>query len=94
MSQKRAKQERKNNQVAFVSTITVLKNGNVAVEGIPTNIAQAHKLVSDFNAAINGYFINEAREGRIDDNGTLIQTKIQTPTPKDIERLGKPLNGK
>ena len=94
MSEKRAKLNRKaKKEVLFQTVITVLKNGDVNVQGFPNNVKDATKLAGDFNAAMFNYFVQQASKGLVDKRGVVIQSKIIAPGP-DALKVVKGLSGK
>lgn len=84
MSEKKTKQLKKEEQTRkeegekplFQTVITVLKNGNIQVQGFPSAVRTAIKLVSDFNEAMMMYFVEAARNGKLDLQGKIIKSPI------------------
>lgn len=88
MSEKRAKEKRKEQEKPLYQVlITISKNGDVNVQGFPDNVAAANDFISKANLALWGYFINEAAAGRVDNRGNVIRTKIEVPSPAQIQKV-------
>lgn len=71
-------------EVLFQVVITVLKNGDVQVSGFPSNVRSATKLVSDFNAAMWTYFVQEASKGNIDSKGFVKKSNLILPKGMNV----------
>ena len=64
--------------------ITALSDGTIAVNGIPHNPNTALQLIAGATGAITNFFMNKAKEGKLDDKNNLIESKIISPSDKKI----------
>lgn len=80
MSEKRAKEQRRvNNQPNIVIRIEVYKDGRVEVMGFPFNFNAAMEVMTAGMKRLTSYFVGMAKEGKLDDNLTIEQSRIVKP---------------
>ena len=60
-------------------TINVMKDGRIGVGGFPTNFMQASQIMHAAHDSVMNYFIEQAKAGKLDDKGTVIESKIIQP---------------
>lgn len=71
-------------EIAHKMNFTFYKNSpRVRLDGIPPNMNQALELVFHAAKSIVFLFVERAKEGKLDETNTIIESKIITP-PKDI----------
>ena len=86
MSQKTAKLERKEAAKPKITiTIKAMADGTINVEGFPTTWALAENILNTAATVVNNHFIQKAREGKLDDKLSIIEsTNILLPDKKSI----------
>jgi hypothetical protein len=72
--------------------ITAMSDGNVNVNGFPTNLSAAMQILSSATQAIVSHFMSEAKAGNVDEAGTIIPKKIIEPQkPALVGADGRPV---
>jgi hypothetical protein len=69
--------------------IQVFQGGRIEVLGFPSNYLQALDVMQAGIARLSTYFIQMARDGKVDGKFNLEQPQIVKPGLKDIEAIGK-----
>ena len=82
MSEKTAKLNRKKPKWRII--IEAMPDGSVNVNGFPTQWSVATAILNTAAGIINNYFIQNAREGKVDDNLCIIESPILLPDKKKI----------
>lgn len=67
--------------------VHVMSDGQVAVSKFPKNFKIANRIMEEAHRAVNKYFVDKAREGRVDDLGNvdgsgIVVTSKMPPEPK------------
>jgi len=71
--------------------ITAMSDGSTNITGFPTTFAVATKIMRAATDAVINHFFKEAMAGNLDENGTIIPSKIVTPNKKLVDGNGRPL---
>lgn len=77
------------NELTMQIIINVTNDGRVGVAGFPTNLIQAQQILHAANVSMMEYFIGHAKAGRMDDKGTVIESKIIQPNNPIIKLNAK-----
>lgn len=64
--------------------ITILSNKTLTINGAPDNLDVALQVLADAARVTINLFIDKAKEGQLDDENNLIDTKIISPDKKVI----------
>ena len=82
MSEKTAKLNRKRPKYTIV--IEALHDGSINVNGFPTQWSVATAILNTAMGVVNNHFIQNAREGKVDDNLCIVESPILLPDKKKI----------
>ena len=69
--------------------ITLMDNGSVNVNGFPNNLELALSYMTAGNIAVVKYFVQLAKDGRLDENNNLIENNILSPKGKLVDAEGR-----
>ena len=69
---------------AIKLTITVTNGGQIGVNGFPTNIQAAVDVMNAATKAIINFFLEKARNGELDELGSVIDSKVIKPDKRII----------
>ena len=83
-----------NTDLAMQVTINVTKDGRLNVNGFPTNLQGAQQVLHGASDAITAYFIGQAKAGKLDDQGNVIESKIIPANKPILMPNVMPMNGR
>lgn len=75
-----------NQELSMQVVIAITNDGRLSVNGFPKNLQHAQQIIHGANDAINNYFIMQAKDGKLDDKGNVIESKI-IPVKQPIIRM-------
>ena len=73
-------------KVKLQITIHLTEDGLVGVGGFPNNLRAAQDIMNAASISVTDYFINQAKAGKLDDKGTVIESKIIQPKKSIIRK--------
>jgi len=76
-------------ELSMQVTINVMKDGRIGVGGFPKNIVDAMKIMNAATNSVIEFFSNHAKDGKLDKNGTIVESKIIQPKNPTIKLNAK-----
>ncbi len=74
-------------ELAIQIIINVGVDGRLSVSGFPNNVTQAQNILHSTSDAINNYFIEAAKAGKLDDKGNVVKSNIIQPDKPIIQPI-------
>ena len=78
-------------QTILSININCMSDQTISVSGFPPNLFQSLDILATAQKAILSHFLNQSKEGKLDDNLSIITSPIITQDKKLVDQTGKPI---
>ena len=78
-------------QTILSISINCMSDKTISVSGFPSNLFQSLDILATAQKAVLAHFLNQSKEGKLDNNLSIITSPIITQDKKLVDQTGKPI---